>query len=90
MGFIRRRLRKSLRRRIVGKLLKRDGANCWLCKRPMAAGEETVEHLIAVALGGTHSLGNLVLCHSGCNKHLKDRPLERKLRMQAKWHRHAS
>jgi hypothetical protein len=55
----------------------------------MIAGEETIEHLRAKAAGGTGKLENLVLCHKGCNAHLKDRPLERKLRIRAQWHRAA-
>jgi 5-methylcytosine-specific restriction endonuclease McrA len=56
----------------------------------MAKGRETIEHLIAKALNGTDALENLVLCHRGCNVHLKDRPLEQKLKIQAKWHHNAA
>ena len=82
---------KELRakRRLKRALLKRDGDRCWLCARPMAKGCETIEHLIAKALDGTDALENLVLCHHGCNVHLKDRPLEQKLKIRAKWHRYA-
>ena len=75
------------KRKLVRKLLERDGRLCWLCDRPMIAGKETIEHLLARAAGGTNDLANLVLCHRGCNAHLKDRPVERKLRMRVKWHR---
>jgi len=79
--------KKKRRERRVQKLLERDGRQCWLCARPIIAGEETIEHLKAKAAGGTNDLENLVLCHSGCNVHLKDRPVARKFRMRVKWHR---
>jgi 5-methylcytosine-specific restriction endonuclease McrA len=30
----------------------------------------TVEHLLALSLGGTWAVDNLRLCHKGCNRHL--------------------
>lgn len=78
------------RERRVQRLLERDGRRCWLCDRPILAGEETIEHLKAKAAVGTDNLENLVLCHSGCNAHLKDRPVARKLRMRVKWHHEAA
>ena len=77
------------KRRLKRALLKRDGDRCWLCTRPMPKGCETIEHLIAKALNGTDALENLVLCHQGCNVHLKDRSLDQKFKIRAKWHRHA-
>lgn len=70
----------------------RDGGRCWLCdgildinaplntkKRP------TVEHLVAISKGGSRTdLSNLVLCHSGCNHQLRDRPREEKEKIRAK------
>lgn len=90
MGAVKWWKRQRERRRLVRTLLVRDGDQCWLCTRPISRGRETLEHLIAQALGGTDALENLVLCHHGCNVHLKDRPLEQKLKMRAKWHRNAS
>ena len=87
MGALKWWKKQRERRRLVRALLARDGDKCWLCNRTMAAGDATLEHLIARARGGPDTLDNLALCHQGCNTHLKDRPLEQKLKMRAKWHR---
>jgi len=66
-------------------LRERDGANCWLCQRPIPDGKASIEHLKSRFEGGTDDESNLVLCHAGCNIHLGSRPLERKIRMRVRW-----
>jgi 5-methylcytosine-specific restriction endonuclease McrA len=74
---------------MVAHLRARDGDDCWLCRRPIREGDATIEHLVARANGGTNDPANLALCHHGCNAHLRDRPLPRKLKMRDRWHRQA-
>ena len=77
---------------MIARLLSRDGSQCWLCARPLRDPPKrpnkriSLEHLKARSLGGDDSEANLVLWHQHCNAHLRDRPLERKLRMRKKWH----
>ncbi len=68
----------------------RHGLLCWLCNRHLLKGGKsknrqiTIEHLVARSLGGGDNLENLALCHPGCNRHLADRPLEKKLKIREK------
>ena len=62
-----------------------------MCDRPMtfAAARNSDaapsrEHLIAESRGGPNTLDNLVLCHTRCNRELKDLPLVEKIRMREK------
>jgi 5-methylcytosine-specific restriction endonuclease McrA len=80
---------RRARRKRIAALRARDGDNCWRCNRPMRFGAPfnrgkaaTVEHVLARALGGTDDLGNLRLCHIGCNRHLGTAPPEQKERMR--------
>lgn len=81
---------KRARVALIGK---RDGSLCWLCNRSLLKiGEAknrkiTLEHLTPRALGGTDDCDNLVLCHPACNRHLADRPVQKKHEIRAKWHR---
>jgi 5-methylcytosine-specific restriction endonuclease McrA len=76
-------------------IVRRDGPDCWLCTRPVpkapkrAGQRASIEHLRARTHGGSDALDNLVLCHDACNRHLRDRPLEQKLKIRVKWHRAA-
>ena len=49
---------------------------------PNCGKAATIEHVLALALGGTNRIDNLRLCHVGCNRHLADRPPEQKERMR--------
>ncbi len=73
----------------VDRLRARDGDKCWLCDRkidfkakPNSAQAWSIEHLLSKSLGGPDILENLVLCHPGCNRMLRDRPLKDKIRMR--------
>jgi 5-methylcytosine-specific restriction endonuclease McrA len=80
------------KRRQKQRLLHRDGARCWLCNRPLCdqprkrAKQTTLEHLQPRCAGGGNALENLVLCHEACNRHLGDRPPEKKREIRIKWH----
>ena len=67
----------------------RDGDDCWRCNRPMrfegppnCGKAATIEHVLPRSKGGGDDLGNLRLCHVGCNRHLADHPPEQKERMR--------
>lgn len=50
-------------------LIKRDGNICSLCKEPMANMKEvTIDHIQALANGGTDRIDNLRLVHETCNR----------------------
>ena len=73
----------------IDRLRARDGDRCWLCQqaidfqeKPNSPKAGSIEHLIASALGGPNILDNLVLCHPGCNRILKDRPLTDKIKLR--------
>jgi len=66
----------------IPKLIKRDGIKCYLCNEDCnrqdfiinsngttITGESypSIEHVIAVANGGTHTWSNVKLAHRGCN-----------------------
>lgn len=74
-------------------IIARDGMLCWLCNRHLLKGGKsknrriTLEHLTPRALGGSDELENLALCHPGCNRHLADRTLTKKLKIRTKKHR---
>lgn len=78
----------------------RDGRRCfycgermrftrWICKRTgelrPTGRDATVEHLVAVALGGTDALENCVLAHAACNSFVGSRPLSEKLELRRNW-----
>jgi 5-methylcytosine-specific restriction endonuclease McrA len=80
----------------AAEIARRDGPDCWLCTRPIPkvpkrpGQRASIEHLVARVHGGGNELENLVLCHDACNRHLGDRPIDRKLKMRAKWHQSAA
>lgn len=49
-------------------LLARDGDKCFFCGDPIPQGEESIEHLLPLAHGGTHHISNLALAHGPCNQ----------------------
>lgn len=63
-------------------LRQRDGDHCFYCGDVMNDGEETIEHLLAVAHGGTDAMENLVLAHSGCNQQADKLPLIDKIKLR--------
>ena len=48
----------------------KHGLPCWLCGRPFERKTDiTADHVITLANGGTHDLGNLAPAHKSCNSH---------------------
>ena len=83
-------MQKHLRERAkLAAIRERVGDECWYCGNPMRFGPPynmgkaaTLEHWKPRSLGGTSELGNLRLCHVGCNRHLGANPPEQKERMR--------
>lgn len=45
------------------------GRVCWLCERPVPAGEKvSLDHVVPVIYGGTNALENLRPAHTFCNR----------------------
>jgi len=69
------RLNSDKRRTRRRQLLERDGPVCGVCGRPIdldaalgAPEALSLDHVIPVRIGGTHSLDNLQLTHRVCNE----------------------
>lgn len=64
----RARLRGRTRERVTEQaLLRRDGAQCGICGKPMQPRERSIDHLLPVARGGAHTFANTRLVHLSCN-----------------------
>lgn len=81
--------KREKKRQRIDALRRRDGDNCWRCRRPMRfdlpGGHDqapTLEHIQPKSKGGTSELENLCLCHSRCNRMLGDATPEVKERMR--------
>lgn len=46
---------------------KRGRVRCWICGKPMPANDQTIDHFIPLARGGSNDASNLHLVHSKCN-----------------------
>ncbi|SIQ57535.1 HNH endonuclease [Bacillus cereus] len=67
----------------IERLLKRDGNACYLCGETVNVNIDTnddyypsIEHLIPIAKGGTHTWGNVKVAHRRCNSLKQDRGVE--------------
>ena len=57
----------ALRRMVWALLRQRDGDGCQICNLPIAPGEESIDHILPLSLGGSHGSENLRLLHRPCN-----------------------
>jgi len=64
-------------------LLQRDGNGCFYCGKRLG-DDQSREHLVAAANGGTERLENLVLAHHACNVKAGDLPLIDKIKLRDK------
>lgn len=67
-------------------LLARDGDGCFYCGKRLR-DDQSREHLLAVALGGTDRLDNLVLAHHACNVKAGELSLVDKIKLRDKMRR---
>ena len=59
-------------------ILERDGHECFYCGKELWE-DITLEHLIAIILGGTNELSSMVLAHEKCNQKMGHKPLVEKV-----------
>ena len=52
------------------------GGNCFYCRKPVPAGELSIDHVEPEKLKGRISLQNLVIACRPCNKQKRDQPIE--------------
>lgn len=76
--------RAKLRGSAVHKaLLERDGDKCFYCGRKLGQ-DQSREHLVAAANGGTDRLDNLALAHHACNVKAGELSLIEKIKLRDK------
>lgn len=46
---------------------------CGVCLLPVSLDEFTIDHIVALSNGGTHTFGNLQIAHRSCNAHKGNR-----------------
>jgi len=61
------------------RLLFLQGGRCFFCKLPLPKAEASIEHLQALAIGGTNHDDNCVACCKTLNRALGSMPLKAKL-----------
>jgi hypothetical protein len=62
----------------LDRLLFEQGGDCFFCREPLPKSEASVEHLLAVANGGTSVEENVVACCKAMNGLLSNKPLKEK------------
>ena len=50
-------------------VIERDGRTCYLCQRVLTPRDVTLDHVIPLARGGSHTTDNLRVCCMPCNSH---------------------
>ena len=45
----------------------RDGGRCHICKKKVAKGEASIDHLVPISAGGPNTKDNVALAHTICN-----------------------
>lgn len=63
----------------IDRLLFLQGGKCFFCTKPIPVGEESVEHLVASASGGTNEDDNCVVCCKSVNLAFGSLPVKRKM-----------
>lgn len=48
-------------------LFERDGGVCHICRKKVAWDEKSMDHLIPLSQGGSHTWDNVALAHRNCN-----------------------
>jgi hypothetical protein len=62
----------------LDRLLFEQGHDCFFCGKPLAKADASIEHLHAVANGGTNAEENVVACCKAINALLSNKPLKQK------------
>lgn len=56
----------------IAAIYERDGWVCGICGEPVHEGDDSLDHIIPLAKGGTHEPANVQLAHRSCNYSKKD------------------
>lgn len=68
-------------------IIKRDGCGCFFCLEPFTdENPSTIEHLLALAVGGNNVLSNLALAHESCNLKAATMSITQKVALREKLH----
>lgn len=89
------RPKASERRRLGAFFHHVQGGSCYLCQRPVSSPEEwpigvigpsrpTIDHVVALSVGGTNAQTNLALAHERCNERRGSSPLSRAQKKMAR------
>lgn len=52
---------------IIKKLYERDNGICQICKQPCKYEDKSIDHIIPLSKGGSHTWDNVQLAHLSCN-----------------------
>lgn len=63
---------------------RRDGDECFFCCEPVALGEGSIEHLVAVSHKGPNHISNKFLAHRDCNAKAGNQPAPVKIAIHVK------
>jgi 5-methylcytosine-specific restriction endonuclease McrA len=78
-------VKRISRKSVEEMLVERDGPTCWYCGTAdfsANAGKPTLEHLLAVADGGSNHLSNLCLACAPCNLEAGRLPIVQKVTLR--------
>lgn len=78
------RLRVDMRSTLLRACLERDGRGCFYCGRDLPPGDrqETLEHLLSRAAGGSNHVDNCARAHGRCNERASHLSLPEKIRLR--------
>lgn len=51
----------------IREIIKRDGTICWLCLKNCPPDNITLDHIVPLSRGGSHTYENIALAHRECN-----------------------
>lgn len=68
---------------IYGLLVQRDGPNCGICGKEVEKGQESIDHIIPVNMGGSNEPNNVRLAHRSCNNRRPKKPKDIRLALEA-------
>lgn len=68
-GSQKNRITSERRRKVVPKLLDRDGNACYYCREPFTDERvPTIDHIVPISEGGGNTQANMVLACDWCNE----------------------
>jgi len=49
---------------------------CYLCKKPIEFGKDSIDHILPIFRGGTNEISNLAIAHGNCNSRKNKKTLK--------------